>query len=221
VRGGRETRRDHEIVAARQRPHVGAVLIHDGETLAPLLLRPGLVDIDDAGVEKAFLAGDAGEDRVGDDMRDAARIIGVGHILLAGDLLPGRCVPEPEVGLQPPVAAAARAAGDDELRVDHLPLVHLRRLIRIGRLLDEALGIDRLQEHRATEIVGDDIGQQLPGLLAGEGRHRHRHRLERAAWLHVEIARLLGARERGRDEARPENEAGGGAAGEGGGHDRS
>ena len=40
-------------------------------------------------------------------MGDAARVVGVGDILLAGDLLAGRDVPQPELGLQPAVGAAA------------------------------------------------------------------------------------------------------------------
>ena len=58
-RGGREARRDDELVAARQIADIGAVLIHHGEALAALLLGAGLVDEDDARVEESLLAGDA------------------------------------------------------------------------------------------------------------------------------------------------------------------
>ena len=40
LRRRREARRQHQIVAAGQSAHVGAVLIHDGEALDALVLRP-------------------------------------------------------------------------------------------------------------------------------------------------------------------------------------
>ena len=54
LRRRREPRRQHEIAAARQDAHVGAVLVHDGEPLDALLLRPGFVDEHDAAVEIAL-----------------------------------------------------------------------------------------------------------------------------------------------------------------------
>ena len=50
--GGREARRDDEIVAARQIADIGAVLVHDGQALDAPLLRSRLVDEDDARIEK-------------------------------------------------------------------------------------------------------------------------------------------------------------------------
>ena len=43
--------------------------------LLRLLLRPGLVDEDDAGVEIALLAGQPLVDRVGDDVGDAPPVV--------------------------------------------------------------------------------------------------------------------------------------------------
>ncbi len=71
-----------------------AVLIHDGEALLALVLRPALRDVDDAGVEIAVLAGDALVDLVGDLVRDAAPIVGGGGVLEAGHLLAAEHVPE-------------------------------------------------------------------------------------------------------------------------------
>ena len=48
--------------------------------------------------EESLLSGHAGEDRVGDHMRDAARVGGLGGILLTGDLLAGRDVPQTDTG---------------------------------------------------------------------------------------------------------------------------
>ena len=98
--------------------HIGAVLVHDRQAFAAVFARAGLVDEGDAGVEEALFAGHLGEDRVRDDMGDAPRIVGVGDILLARRLRSGGDVPQAEFGLHAAVAAAARAAGDDILRVD-------------------------------------------------------------------------------------------------------
>ena len=154
-------------------------------------LRSRLVDEDDARIEKSAFAGDALEDRIRNDMGDAARIIGIGDILLAGDLLAARHVPQAEFGLEPSVRAAPGAPGDDELRIDHAPGVHFRRHVRVADLLDEACRIDRLQKDRAAEIIGDDAGQRRSLLrIAGERRDRDRHGFELPARADVEIGRL-------------------------------
>ena len=101
--------------------------------LTRLFFGAGLVDEDHAAVEIALLAGDAGVDRVGNDMGDAPRILGGGVVLLAGELLAGEHVPQPEFGLHA-AALAAHAAGDQRLRIDHAPAVELRHRIDIGDL---------------------------------------------------------------------------------------
>ena len=67
------------------------------EPLDAALLRAGLVDEDDAGVEIALLAGQPLVDRIGDDVRDAAPVVRRGEVLLAGELLAGEHVPQPEL----------------------------------------------------------------------------------------------------------------------------
>ena len=103
---------------------------------------PGLVDEHDAGVEIALLAGDPLIDRVGDDVADAPRILGPGEELLAGELLAGEHVPQPELGLEPAVARAD-AADHQRLRVDHPPILEARHAIGADALLDEGRLVDR------------------------------------------------------------------------------
>ena len=158
-----------------------------------MLGRPGLVDEDDARIEETAFSGNPGEDRIGYDMRDAARIIGVSHILLACDLLAGGDVPEAKLGLQAAVRAAPAASRHDELSVERAPGIHVRRNVRIGDLLDEGFRIDRRQKGRAAEIIGDDAGRlRAGGGVADERGHGDRDRLEFAP-PHVEIA-ILGMR---------------------------
>jgi hypothetical protein len=88
-----EARRQHQVVAAGEIAHAGAVLVHDGEPLHPPILRAGLVDEHDAAVEIALLAGERLVDRVGDDVRDAPPVVGRGEILLAVELLAREHVP--------------------------------------------------------------------------------------------------------------------------------
>ena len=75
LRRRREARREHKIVAAREIAHIGAVLIHDRETLRAPVAGAGLVDEDDAGVEIAHLAGEALVDLVGDDVGEAPVVV--------------------------------------------------------------------------------------------------------------------------------------------------
>ena len=136
LRRRREPRRQHQVVAARQIAHVGAVLVHDGEPLDAAVLRTGLVDEHHAAVEIALLAGQPLVDRVGDDVGDAAPVVGGGEVLLAGELLGLEHVPQPEFGLEPAVGLARDAAGHQRLRVDGAPVGkarHARRCWRCAR----------------------------------------------------------------------------------------
>ena len=63
-----------------------------------LSLGPDFVNEHDARIEIALLAGDALIDHVGDDVTDTAGIFRPGKELLAGELLAGKHVPEPELG---------------------------------------------------------------------------------------------------------------------------
>ena len=185
LRRRREARRHHEIVAACQVAHAGAVLVHDREPLAPVRRRARFVDEHDAGVEKAFFPRRLRKDRVGDDMGDAAQVVGVGHILLAGDLRAGIGVPHPKLRLQPPVAGLRDTAGHDVLGAGVAKRVHRRRDVGVADVLHVA---DRLEEDRALEVVDDD-GGDLAAAVADEARHGDRDRLEVAAAAHVEFLR--------------------------------
>ena len=176
---------------------VGAVHVHDREALAPLLLRPGLVDEHDAGVEKALLAGDAREHRVGDHVRDAARVRGVGRVLLARDLLAARGVPQAELRGDAPAVLLQHAAGQHELRVDRLPGVDVGRGVRIGDRLGKARRIDRQKEDRTSEIVADDAADLVARLFAGERRDGDRHGFEIRAGVDIDVARRRARRRAG------------------------
>ncbi len=84
-------------VAAREIAHIGAVLIHDGEPLDAALLRAAFIDEHDAAVEIALLAGEALVDRIRDDVRDAPPVVLRREILLSGELLRRKHVPQAEL----------------------------------------------------------------------------------------------------------------------------
>ena len=133
-------------------------------------------------------------------MRHAPGIVRIRHILLARDLLASGDVPQTEFGFEASVTCALTAAGDDELRVDDTPCIHLRRLIGIRRAIDEALRIDRLQKHRAREIVGDDVGERVACVrVAAEICHRDHDRAELSSRPDVQIS-LLCTERQSRDE---------------------
>ena len=113
----REARREHEVVAAREIAHVGAVLIHEREPLDAAILRPGLVDEDDAAVEIALLAGDPLVDGVRDDVGDAPPVVGRGGVLLAASCWPANTSHSRNWALSRP-SVCGEAAGDQRLRVD-------------------------------------------------------------------------------------------------------
>ena len=153
-----ETRREHQVIAARQIAHAGAVLIHDGEALHAPILRAGFVHEYDAAVEIAFLAGHALVDRVRNDVRDAPPIIGRREILLPIELLAGKHIPKAKLGLQPAIALARDAAGDQRLGVDRAPVREARNVVAVGDLFDERRRTDRREQAAALKIVGDNGG---------------------------------------------------------------
>ena len=72
LRGRAETRGQHQLAPLAQQPHVGPVLVHDGEALVAPVLGTGLVDEDDLRVEVALLAREALIDLVGDQVPEPA-----------------------------------------------------------------------------------------------------------------------------------------------------
>ena len=167
LRVRREARRQHEVGAAGQIAHIGAVLVHHREPLDAALLRPGLVHEHHAAVEIALLTGHPLIDLVGDDVRDAAPIFRRGEILLARELLAGDHVPQAEFGLEPAIGLPRHPAGDQRLRVDGLPVLELRRDVDIVDALDEGRLVDRRKQARALQIVGDDLRDAIADVGVG------------------------------------------------------
>ena len=154
-----EARRQHDLAALAQRAHVGAVLVHDGEPLGALVLRAGLVDEHDLGVEIALLerqllvdlvGGDVGEApprRVGEplavDVRDSAPRPTAGT-------RPGRGRPRPWPTC-PTTSASAPAAAQSRVRGVWLTLVK-----RSGN----ACGVEQLEQAGAFEVGGDHAARR-------------------------------------------------------------
>ena len=183
LRRRREPRRQHQVAAAGQDAHVGAILIHDGEPFDALLLRPALVDEHHAAVEVAGLAGEPLIDRIRDDVRDPPPDVGRGEILRAGELLVGGDVPQPEFRFQPAVALPGDAAGDQRLGVDGAPVGEARQSVDVGDPLEIGLRIDRREQAGALQVGGDDLRDVARDLAivrgaADEVRNRDRDRLD-------------------------------------------
>ncbi len=95
-------------------------------------------------------------------------------------MLLGENVPEAELDRETPVRLRLDVAGDERLRIDHAPIVVMRRDVRIRVLVDESLGIDRLEQAGALEIGREhagDVGADRTG-AAGKDRNRDRHRFD-------------------------------------------
>ena len=173
--------RHDQVVALRQEPHIGAVLVHDGEPLAPVLLRTGLVDEHHAGVEETAEAGDLGVDGIGNDMADAAPEIRVREVLLPDALLARGDVPQPEFRLQPPGSVTGDAACDKSLGPSGAPRLKARSRVE-GRPLGKARLVESREIAGALQVVGDYSRDPLPEIaLAGKIGNRDRHRLELSA----------------------------------------
>ena len=132
----------------------------------------------------------------------------IGEELLAGHLLAGKSVPQPVLGADAAIGLLADAAGDQRLRIDHLPVVEARRGVRARYLFDEGALVDRREQAGPLQVGGDDfrdlraqriVGLEIrdgdrqrldialvdveldegPGLQGGGGRHAHRHSCNR------------------------------------------
>src|SRR5262249_32478925 len=141
----------------REIAHIGAILIHHRQTLNAALSRAALIDEYHAAIEVTFFTGQTLIDLVGNDVRHATPGFRRGEILLAGELLRGRDVPQPKLCLEAAVALSRRAAGDQRLRIDLAPARKLRRHIDIADALDISRLIDRGEQTAALEIVGDHL----------------------------------------------------------------
>ena len=112
------------------------------------------------------------------------QLSGRGEILLAGQLLAGEHVPQPELDLEPAVALARDAAGDERLRVDARQSGKRGQRIEAGDLLDEGRRIDRREQAGAAQVGGDHLADAARDLgvarrAADEIRERDRQRLRR------------------------------------------
>src|SRR6266566_1498627 len=131
-----------------------------------------------------LLSGQAFVNRVRDDVGDAAPHVRRGEILLAGELLARKHVPQTKFGLEPPVGLAREPAGEKGLGVDGAPVLEARDRVGIDDALDVGGGVDRREQAGAFEVVGDDLRDPTRGFAiarsaADEIRQRDRH------WLHV------------------------------------
>ena len=162
---------------------VGAVLVHDRKLLDALGHRAALGDVDDAGIEVAALAGQAGVDGVGDLVRDAPPDLVVAAIDEAVELLLGKGVPQPEAHLQAAVGLTFDQPGHQGLGVDRAPVAEAREQADVLGPLDEGVLVDRLEQARALEIGGDDLGDvgahRAVAARTDERGHRDRQRVGR------------------------------------------
>ena len=129
---------------------------------------PAFGNEDDAGVEIALLAGDALIDGVGDHMGDAPPVLRRGEELLAQHL--AFADRRPTGGNRP--AAGRRAAASPGRSPAPCALItrQLAKLgthVDVGDVLDEGLGIERLEQAGALQIGAHHAGDIGAGLGVG------------------------------------------------------
>ena len=144
---------------------------------------PDFVDEHDARVEIALLAGQPLVDRIRDDVADAPPIVrrrwniagrpAAGRQTHPTSRNSARSRPSPWRATRPVTRACALMARQSGKR---------GTCVGIGDLLDERRRIDRREQARALEIVGDDAGDIAPDLAVGGAadkiRQRDRQRLD-------------------------------------------
>ncbi|MDF2813752.1 MAG: hypothetical protein K0S56_4783 [Microvirga sp.] len=186
----------------RQEPHIGAVLVHDGEPLAAIFLGAGFIHEHHPRVEEAAEPSDLGIDRVRNDVADAAPEIRIGRVLLTGQLLARLHVPQAEFCLEPTGRITRDAPGDEGLCARKLPRLETRRGIEGGPFRKPRF-VERREIARALQVLGDDARYLLPEIaLAGEIRDGDGHGLELAAGADAELELRL--RRNRRDNKREE-----------------
>ena len=187
--GRREARRHHQLVAVGEVSDVGPIHVHQRQALAPIGLGAALVDEHHPAVEETLLTGNARKDGVGDQMADTPHVFAVGGILLAGDLLAGRGIPQPELRRHVAAIPAPDSPGEHELRVDRLPGVDIRPGVGVGDVFRKRRRVDRAQEHGMREVIGDHRANRSFSRVARERRHGDRDRGEVGAGMDIDVAR--------------------------------
>ncbi len=117
-------------------------------------------------VEIPVFAGQLLVDDVGDHVRDLpdAFVLRREFILDAGDLSLFEHVPQPEIRLQPAIRFGRDRAGDQRLRIQHLPVGEARLIRRFLRRLDEGGRIERPEHARIAQIARHDLRDRLADL---------------------------------------------------------
>ena len=174
LRRGGEARGQHSGAAGGEVLLVGAVRIHDGQALDARGLRAGFGDIDDAGVEIGVFAGQAGIDRVGDLVGDAAPVLGRGREAAAGlavdaHQLAAIDVPEAEGDGDLAVGHFLESADDEALGADDLPVGKARLGIDRQIALDEGGRVLQVEQAGGGEVGADDFGDLLGEIGIGAG----------------------------------------------------
>ena len=153
----------------RQVAQVVTVLVHDREPLDPLVGRPGLRDVDDAGMEIAALPGQPLVDLVRHGVGDGAPRLTCAAELQPHQTLLGEHVPKAELDHETARIAGHHAAGHQRLGVDDAPIRKARPDRHRDRLRDEGSRLDRLEQAGALQVVGDDVGDISPHLRVRPG----------------------------------------------------
>ena len=152
---------------------VVTVLVHDCQPLDPPRLLAGFGDIDDLRVEIAGIAGELLIDEIGDLVRELAKRVRIGASGSGAEVTLGDHVPENEFDLKLAVTVQNRRADKKALRAERRPVGEIRLHCRRARRRDEGGAVDRLEQARAQQIVGNDAGDLAafvidPAVGAGE-----------------------------------------------------
>src|SRR5690606_37453151 len=142
----RKARGQNDRTAIGQEFMIGAILVHDSQTLHALICGAGFVNVDDARIEVAAFTGELLIDRVRDNMRDAAPVLVIGKELLTDELLASKGVPETKFCAQASVRLSRYATGYDTLCIDDLPVFKAGCRVWIRDLLDKSSLVDRREE---------------------------------------------------------------------------
>ena len=178
----RKARCQNDRARACQILKVRTVVVHDRKTLGALILGAAFRDEDDAAVEIARFARDAGIDLIGNFVGHAAHAIGGADKLHPlPDFRTREHVIDAEFHHQLAIGIHIRRTCDQHLRVDRLPVGELHGALETGDLADVRLARDFTEKPCACQVRRHNLAQFLREILGrgafrnkGGGRKGHR-----------------------------------------------
>ena len=156
--GRRKARCQHQVLALAEQTHIGAVLIHDGETLDAFFFRSRLIDVDDASVEIALFTRQTLINLIRDQVAETPPILRCRCEALPRKLLARDGIVDTKFRANLAVGAFANPANNESVGADCAPIGKTWCCIDVADLFKKRSAVQGLEKPRALKIGLRDIG---------------------------------------------------------------